>query len=369
MSKIPIAELAKEYGTPLFVINRSKLKHCVTRMQTLLPRVSPYYAVKANPHDEILKCFAKEMKIGFDVASQGEMERVLKFGADPKKVIFANTVKTPLGMKFAVAHGIERMTFDSEAELEKIAQHAPGAKVVVRIKVPNIGSVVELSIKFGAEPSDAIPLLIKAIKLGLQPVGVSFHVGSQCTRVENYLDALEIASIIFRDAKLKQIYLNLLDIGGGFPICHFDNDEDYFPKMAPVIARELDRLFEPSIQIISEPGRALVGPACTLIMSVIGKSIRNEKNWYYLDDGVYGDLSGQIFDHCKYQYKVLKKGEIHPSALAGPTCDSLDVLSMSEELPLLQVGDLVYIDNIGAYSNASGTHFNYIERAKVVVLD
>ncbi len=369
MSKISITELAKKHGTPLFIISRSKLKQCVTRMQTLLPRVNPYYAIKANPHDQILKCFAREMKIGFDVASQGEMDRVLKWGADPQKVIFANTVKTPSALKYAQAHGIERMTFDSESELEKIAQYAPGAKVIVRIKVPNIGSVVELSIKFGAEPSDAIPLMIKAIQLGLEPIGVSFHVGSQCTRVENYLDALEIASIIFRDAKLKQIHLSLLDIGGGFPITHFDHEEDYFARMGPVINRELERLFDPGIEIISEPGRALVGPACILIMSVIGQSIRNEKSWYYLDDGVYGDLSGQIFDHCKYQFKVLKKGETHPSALAGPTCDSLDVLSMSEELPILQMGDLVYVENIGAYSNASGTQFNYIESAKIKVLD
>src|SRR5208283_4146329 len=185
-SKIPIAALAKKHGTPLFILSRSKLAQQVKRFRALLPRVRPCYAVKANPHEEILKVFAKA-KLGFDVASRKEMELVLKCGGTPQRMIFANTIKNPNAMKFAMAKGIELMTFDTEYELYKIAEHAPGASVLVRIKVPNIGSVVELSIKFGVDPIDAIPLLIKAHRLGLKPVGVSFHVGSQCTHVENYL--------------------------------------------------------------------------------------------------------------------------------------------------------------------------------------
>ncbi len=367
-SKIPIATLAKKHGTPLFILSRSKLAQQVKRFRALLPRVHPCYAVKANPHEEILKVFAKA-KLGFDVASRKEMELVLKCGGIPQRMIFANTIKNPNAMKFAMAKGIELMTFDTEYELYKIAEHAPGASVLVRIKVPNIGSVVELSIKFGVDPIDAIPLLIKARRLGLKPVGVSFHVGSQCTHVENYLEAFEMASIIIRDARLKQIPLDILDIGGGFPIQHYDNDEDYFAKMAHTLRKELDRLFEPNIEIISEPGRALVGPAGILVMSVMGRSIRNNKHWYYLDDGVYGDLSGMIFDHCKYQFKVFRKGQTQISTLAGPTCDSLDVLGVSEELPQLEIGDLVYVENIGAYSNASATQFNCIAPAKVIAVN
>ena len=367
-SKILIAVLAKKHGTPLFIINRPKLVQLAKHFQSLLPRVIPCYAVKANPHEEILKVFAKN-KLGFDIASKKEMELVLKNGGSPHRMIFANTIKSPEAMRYAMAKGINVMTFDSEYELYKIAKYAPGARVLVRIKVPNVGSIVELSIKFGVDPIDAIPLLIKAHRLGLKPVGVSFHVGSQCTHVENYLEAFEMTSIIIRDARLKQIPLDILDIGGGFPIQHFDDDEDYFGKMAPTLRKELDRLFEPNIHIISEPGRALVGPAGTLVMSVMGRSIRNNKHWYYLNDGVYGDLSGMIFDHCKYQFKVFRKGLTHISTLAGPTCDSLDVLGVSEELPLLDIGDLVYVENIGAYSSASATHFNCIEPAKVIAVN
>jgi ornithine decarboxylase len=239
---------------------------------------------------------------------------------------------------------------------------------MVRIKVPNVGSVVELSIKFGAEPSDAVSLLLKAKRLGLNPVGISFHVGSQCTHGDNYLESFEICAILIREALAKQLPLELLDIGGGFPIRHFDSDEDWFKEMAPALQFELNRLFGRNLTIIAEPGRALVGPACVLVMSVIAKSIRNNKHWYFLDDGVYGALSGMIFDHAKYQFDVFKKGATQLTTLAGPTCDSLDVISNSEELPELEVGDLVYARNIGAYSLASATSFNGIPPARAVMV-
>ncbi|MGC8805490.1 MAG: type III PLP-dependent enzyme, partial [Candidatus Ratteibacteria bacterium] len=175
---------------------------------------------------------------------------------------------------------------------------------------------------------------------GLRPAGVSFHVGSQCLEISNFVEALEISSIIFHDALLKKIPLEILDIGGGFPIVHSDSEPDIFPQMAGRISTEIDRLFDKNIKIIAEPGRFLVGPACILVTRVIGKSIRNNKHWYYLDDGVYGCLSGIVYDHCKYQYKVFKKGPTQISTLAGPTCDSFDVISISEELPDLSSGTL-----------------------------
>lgn len=365
--KKQLINLVRRHNTPLFLISKSKLLNQLKRFQTLLPRVKPFYAVKSNCHPFILKTFA-EAGIGFDVASIYEMKTLLDMGVSPERMVFANTVKTPEALKFAASHNINLMTFDSEYELNKIARYAPQAKVLVRIKVPNVGSMVELSLKFGAEPPDAIPFLIKALKLGLKPVGVSFHVGSQNIHIENYLDALEIASIIFKDAHLKQIPLEILDIGGGFPIKHFDDEKDLFTITAASINKELNRLFSENIKIIAEPGRVLCGPAGILVMRVIGKSIRNNKHWYYLDDGVYGSLSGIVYDHCKYQYKVLKKGITQITTLAGPTCDSFDIISTSEELPELDIGDIVYVENIGAYSWATATNFNGLPPAKVVVI-
>lgn len=361
-----IKGLAGRHGTPLLAVSRSALLQQLARFRKALPRVDPYYAVKANPHPEILKVLAAA-GAGFDVASSAEMAAALAAGAAPDRLIFANTVKPAAALGAARKAGVTLTTFDSEYELDKIAAHSPGCRVAVRIKVPNIGSMVELSLKFGVDPADAIPFLIKAHKLGLKPVGVSFHVGSQCTNVSNYVEALEMAAIIVRDARLKQIPLELLDIGGGFPIRHFDTEEDPFEKMARGIAREIDRLLDPNLTVIAEPGRFIAGPAGTFIARVVGKAIRENKHWYYLDDGVYGGLSGMIFDHAKYQFRASGRGRPRLSALAGPTCDSLDIISRGEDLPDLEIGDLVWAKNVGAYSTASATSFNGIPPARVVM--
>ncbi len=359
-----LKDLARKHGTPLMLVSRSALRAQLERFRRALPRVEPFFAIKANAHPEVVKTMVAG-RAGFDVASAAELALVLAAGAKPQQIIFANTVKPVESIAYAAKKGVSLMTFDSGYELDKIAQYAPGARVLVRIKVPNVGSIVELSLKFGADPTDATSLLIKAYKLGLKPAGVSFHVGSQCSRLENYMEALEIAAIIVRDARLKQLPFEIIDIGGGFPISHFDHEEDHFEKLAPVLTKEIDRLFDRNIRIIAEPGRFLVGPAATLVMRVIGKAIRESKLWYYLDDGLYGSLSGQVFDHCKYQFRFLRGGSTQLSTLAGPTCDSFDIIARGEEIPELQLGDVVYVENIGAYSLASATSFNGMPMAKV----
>jgi ornithine decarboxylase len=362
-----LRDLARKYGTPLMLISRSVLRDQLDRFRRALPRVEPFFAIKANSHPEIIKTMVAA-RASFDVASVAEMNQVLAAKAKPSQIIFANTVKPVESIAHAAKKGVTLMTFDSEYELAKIAEHAPGARVLVRIKVPNVGSIVELSLKFGVDPADATSLMIKAFKMGLQPAGVSFHVGSQCTRVENYIEAMEMASIIARDARLKQLPFEIVDIGGGFPIPHFDYEDDPFDRLAPVLAKELDRLFDANVRIIAEPGRFLVGPAATLLMRVIGKAIRENKLWYYLDDGVYGSLSGQVFDHCKYQFQYLRGGHTQLSTLAGPTCDSFDIIARGEDVPELQIGDVVYVENIGAYSIASATTFNGMPMAKVLMI-
>ena len=362
-----LKDLVRRHGTPLVTISRSAILGQLERFREALPRVEPFYAVKANSHPEVLKTMVSA-GAGFDVASVAEMRAVLAAGARPNQIIFANTIKPAGAIAEAAKAGVDLMTFDSEYELDKIAEQAPSTRVIVRIKVPNVGSIVELSLKFGVEPADAIGLLIKAHKLGSRPAGVSFHVGSQCTHVENFIQALEMAAIIVRDARLKQLPLEIVDIGGGFPIAHFDHEEDPFVPAAGVIAKEIDRLFDPNVRIIAEPGRFLAGPAATLIMRVIGKAIRENKHWYYLDDGVYGGLSGLVFDHASYQFKVARGGRRQLSTLAGPTCDSFDIIARGEDLPELEIGDVVYVDNIGAYSVASATNFNGLPPPKVVMV-
>ncbi len=362
-----LPRLAKRHGTPLFVISRTILLDQVKRFRKFLPRVKPYYAMKANPTPALVKTLA-DAGCGFDVASLPEIDWALAAGATPDRLIFANTMKRPEAIAAARRRGVKLMTFDSANELEKIARKSRGAAVVVRIKVPNVGSAVELSLKFGCDPSEALPLLLHARDLGLKPRGISFHVGSQCTHGDNYLEAFELAKIILNDALLKGMALSLVDIGGGFPIRYFDADEDWFAAMAPALRMELDRLFPPHIDIIAEPGRSLAGPSAFLVMSVIGKSVRSGKPWCFLDDGLYGCLSGMMFDHAKYAFSVSRTGETQLTTLAGPTCDSIDIISSSEELPDLQAGDLVVAANIGAYSIAHATHFNGIPPAKAIMV-
>jgi len=362
-----LLDFARKEGTPLVLISRDALRRQVARFRKRLPRVVPHYAIKANSHPEIVATMVAE-GVNFDVASIAEMTAVLDAGAKPEQIIFANTIKPVDSIRQAAARGVDLMTFDNECELDKIAEHAPGARVLVRICVPNIGSIVELGLKFGVDPSDAISLLIKAYKLGLRPMGLSFHVGSQCLRAENYIEALEIASIIARDAKLKQLPFEIVDIGGGFPVMKSADEEDPFDRMAAVVSAELDRLFDPNLRIIAEPGRFFVGPAVTLITSVVGKAIRENKNWYYLDDGVYGTLSAQVFDHAKFDFQSVRDGATRLCTLAGPTCDSFDIIARGVEMPELDVGDLVYVERIGAYSTASATTFNGMPAAKAVVI-
>ncbi len=364
-----IRQTLKKHTSPIMLIRRNVLEKQYQRFRTYLPRLVPYYAIKANPHPEIIKTF---MRLGahFDVASAHEMNLVLSLGAAPQKIIFANTIKSIEDIQTAYKRRVSLMTFDNEPELYKIAKHAPGARVIVRIKVDNVGSLVELSLKFGADPEHAVFLLRKAKALGLTPEGISFHVGSQCTNAENYLHALEVSAEIFKEAKQEGLVLNTLDIGGGFPIRHSDNDKHpVFETMARTIRAELARLFDKKIRFIAEPGRFLVGPAGILVTQVIGRTFRNNKNYYYLNDGIYADFSGIVFDHSKYELKTLRRGQKFLSTVAGPTCDSFDTISLSEELPELDVGSVVYAKNIGAYSSASAVpSFNGFAPAKILVV-
>ncbi|MFC1666478.1 type III PLP-dependent enzyme [Candidatus Omnitrophota bacterium] len=364
-----IRAMLKKHRSPFMLIRKSVLEKQYRRFRKHLPDVMPYYAIKANPDPRIIKTFVK-LGSGFDVASATEMKHVLRLGASSSKIIFANTIKSNEDIESARRRKVRLMTFDNESELYKLAKYCPNARVLVRIKVANEGSVVELSLKFGADSDQAFFLLRKAKALGLVPAGVSFHVGSQSTNVENYLQALELSANIFREAKKNGLPLKIMDIGGGFPIQHFDNEIGInFERMTSQIKKQMKELFDRNVKFIAEPGRFFAGPAGILVTQVIGRTFRNNKNYYYINDGIYGDFSGIVFDHCRYEFKTLRRGQKFLSALAGPTCDSLDTLSMNEEIPELYVGDVIYVKNIGAYSCASATPgFNGFPPAKIIMV-
>lgn len=359
--------LVERHGSPLLVVDRSRLVQEYQHFRHLLPRVRLYYAIKANPHPDIIRTF-HELGGCFDVASEGEMRHVLAQGVEPDRIIFANTIKRPEALAFARQSGVDFVTFDSEPELYKLAKHAPGCRVLCRAKVGNGGSQVDLSLKFGVDAEQVVPLLCKARALGLRAEGISFHVGSQCADYGNYLAAFELTAGLVAEANRRGLPLTTVDIGGGFPIRQHAGEHVTVQNFGARMRRDLDRLFPASIELIAEPGRGLVGPAGTLVTRVVGRAIRNNMNYYYLDDGVYGDLSGIVFDHSQYEFKALKRTPKFLSVLAGPTCDSFDTIARGIELPELEVGDVVYVPNIGAYSCASAVTFNGIPPAKVLVV-
>ncbi len=375
MAKLSTLEkLADENGTPLFIVDHDIIRKNYEDFNKLLPRVQIFYAVKANSDPQIVKTLY-DMGSSFDVASMNEFLLVhenIKDLPDKdrqkfiwEKIIYANPIKD-----IATLQELDEykplVTFDNIEEIHKIKQHAPNAGLVLRIKVPNTGAMVELSSKFGADPGSSVELIEEAHKQGLVVEGLSFHVGSQTTNFDNYIQALSVASGIIKEAKLKGYEkLKIVDIGGGFP-APYDVNVEPFQELARKLNSELDRLFDDSIEIIAEPGRFMVATACTAIASVIGKADRDGKRCYYINDGVYHTFSGIIFDHCKYHLQAFKTGPRQICSVFGPTCDALDTISLTEELPDLNIGELVYSENIGAYSRASSTWFNGFPPAKII---
>jgi ornithine decarboxylase len=335
--------------------------------------VQAYYAVKANPAPEIVKTLY-HAGASFDVASLPEFglvyENIRHLSAKEQqdfiwdKIIYANPIK-PKPTLETLDQYKPLVTYDNPSELHKILQYAPHAGLVLRLRVPNTGSMVELSSKFGCDPGEAVGLIDEAFRIGLVVEGLSFHVGSQCTNFDNFVQALNMASAVMREAKSRGHEIRILDIGGGFPV-PYDRHVKPFSALARLINAEIKRLFPADLEILAEPGRFLVATAATLVARVIGKAVRDGKTCYYIDDSVYHTFSGIIFDHCQYHIKSFKKGPTEICAVFGQTCDGLDTVSQSESLPDLEIDDLVYSENIGAYSNASSTWFNGFPPAKVV---
>ena len=373
MNEKTLLALAKQHGTPLFVVDHDELRKNYATFRKHFPRVQIYYAVKVNSAPAIVDTFYK-LGGSFDVASMQEFHTVHQFirklPAKQRqefiwdKVIYANPIK-PIETLEELDRYKPLVTYDNHEEVKKIAEHAPHAGLALRLRVPNTGSMVELSSKFGALPGEAVDLIAYAHEQGLVVEGLSFHVGSQCTNPENYVQSIHLCAGIFAEAKSRGFNLRLLDIGGGFPAA-YDPSVPKFGDLAKKINHEIDRLFDKDIEILAEPGRFLVASAGTAISKIIGKAVRSGKLCYYVDDGVYHTYSGVIFDHCTYHLKSFKKGPTQICAVFGPTCDALDTISLAEQLPDLELGEYLYSQNIGAYSAASSTHFNGFPPAKVV---
>ncbi len=351
----------KRPQTPCLVVDLDVVRERYASLREALPLAQIFYAVKANPAPEIISLLIK-LGASFDVASRFEADLCLDLGADPARISYGNTIKKASDIAYAYGRGIRQFTFDAEAELEKLAKHAPGSRVVARIFVPNGGAEWPLSRKFGCAPDMARDLLLAAEQKGLKAYGIAFHVGSQQTKPEAWDKAVGLAAQVFKELDEQGIDLDLINLGGGLPARYRDpvNDvSEYGRQVMHAMTRHFGN-YLPEMMI--EPGRYLVADAGILqseVVLIARKTYDDPTRWVYLDIGRFGGLAETEGEAIRYPLRTdagsgadaLK--ETGPVVLAGPTCDSADILyeKSGYEMPLdLEVGDKVQICSTGAYT-------------------
>ncbi len=338
------------HRTPVLHIDLERLRGNYRDVMRIFgERLEIYYAVKANRDPRVLRTVLEEGG-GLDVASMTEVKLGIEAGCAPERMVFSNPIKAPWEIEMAYGLGIRMFAADSDVEIAKLAKLAPGCDVYARIDVPNKGSVWPLSGKFGVEKHEAKHLLVEAKRAGLHPVGVTFHVGSQCLNPENWAFAIDYCKEVFDACAAEGIALTLLNLGGGLPAMEKMTNPPPVDEIGRGIMERIGRLFDPSVRVLIEPGRHLVATAGTLTATVIGEAVRRGENWIYLDIGVY---NGLMEIHEKFPYEVRtdhEDRERRAYVLAGPTCDSVDVIFNDITLPRLALGDKVHFMNAGAYT-------------------
>lgn len=373
-----------------FVCDLGEVARKLQEWVRLLPCIYPHYAIKCNPDAAIVRLLAA-CGIGFDFASKQEIETVLALGVDPSRIIFANPCKQASALRLAARRGVQKMTFDNVEELHKIQRLCPDADLIVRLAVDDSQSICQFNSKFGARMDDIDCLLDTCKELGLNLVGVSFHVGSGCGSAEPFVDAVRRSRQVFNMAAEKGFELSLLDVGGGFP------GHDYggvtFEEIADALTTSIGEHFPPSsgVRVIAEPGRYFSSQSHTLAVSVIAKRVLDEELTklsaagpdlcvegnttaveeerdgvpavaYYISDGVYGSFNCCVFDHAEVEPRLVQQraadAPLVPSKFFGPTCDSIDVVLKCYDVLDLHVGEWVYFHNMGAYTRSAASGFN-----------
>ncbi|XP_041361185.1 ornithine decarboxylase-like [Gigantopelta aegis] len=370
----------KHSEDPFFLVDLGDIIIKYHTWKELFPRVHPFYAVKCNTDHTVIKLLA-DLGASFDCASKIEIKTILNLGVSPSRIIYANPCKQESFIRYAAKHNVNTMPFDNEAELCKIKQFFPEARLVLRILPPgNFKVQVRVGDKFGCDPKNAANLLTKAKELGLNVVGICFHIGSGVEKAEAYASAVEHAYYVFELGREMGFKFELLDVGGGFP--GVENTTLTFREIADVLNTALDKYFPEGagVKIIAEPGRYFVASAFTLAVNVIAKrmapqdkpdcddgqemlaSPNSEPGYmYYVNDGLFGSFGNLLFDHDTVQPRVVRDcvdETMFTSTIWGPTCCGVDLIVEDYRLPELHVGDWLFFENMGAYSVCLSTSFN-----------
>lgn len=350
---------------PYLFLDKDVIREKVATIGKNIANSRVFYAVKANPDIEVLR-FLNELGIGFEIASEGELRILSSLGVDASRIITSNPVKTLKFLHEAAVYGIKYYAFDSKSEADKIAKYAPNSNLYIRLSVSNEGSEWPLSKKFGVEIEDALNLLLYAKEKGLNPVGITFHVGSQCNNVYNWNAALDKAKELFEMANGKGMNLSILNIGGGYPIRYTKQviEIDTIEKKVNSVLRQK---FSDEIEVFIEPGRAVIGDAGVFVSTVVGKAARGDENWLYIDVGVFNGLMESV-GGIKYKYIVGSRNEPKNWTIAGPSCDSFDVIDHGVELPEPEIGNLILILSAGAYTISYASEFNGFSIPKTVLV-
>ena len=365
---------ARRFDRPTLVLSREAVRYQYRALASGLGRAHIHYAVKANPQREVLQTLISEGS-GFDAASRGEIELCLSLGAKPEQISFGNTIKRASDIVFAYENGITLFAADAEAELEKIAAHAPGVQVYIRLLVGATGADWPLSRKFGCTPPMALPLMAKAVELGLKPVGLSFHVGSQTRNASMWRDTLDQVAAVWREAQAAGYGLSLINIGGGFPAT-YEYEVEAPNAYAVQVMDMVNERFADATYVMAEPGRGMVAEAGVIaaeVMLVSRKSDDDLHRWVYLDIGKFSGLAETMDEAIRYSFVTDRDHEdMAPCIVAGPSCDSADVLYEKRPVMLpvgLAAGDRIMIKSCGAYTTTySSVCFNGFPPLDVLVV-
>lgn len=374
----PRVDAAWREQTPLLVLEPRRAVAAHRRLRNAMPYAGTRYAVKALDHPDLIAALAAD-GAGFDVAGPEELDLVLAAGVPIERIVHTHPVKTAADIADAAARGVALFVVDSAGEIDKFAAlELPGVRVLVRLSYPNPAAVSDLSAKFGVPPDRAEPLVQHAVAAGVPVAGFAFHVGSQLDDVAAFTHATASTLALIDDLECRLgVRFDVLDIGGGFPVAYTHQVatvEDVGAALAPLLLPRLGRL-----SVLTEPGRLLAAESMTLLSRVIGVGERDDGAWAYLDDGVYGSWSNVVFERLtpllftasELAGPVAVEAAAPPrrTTLAGPTCDSTDVVARDLLLPPLAIGDLVASPTMGAYTSVTATRFNGRPTARILVLD
>jgi ornithine decarboxylase len=364
-----IEHLVSRYGSPLLLIDAGRVRAQYARLSAALPGVDLHYAIKCLPHPSVVATL-RDAGGFFDLATNGEVDLVRRLGVAAGRCIHTHPIKRDGDIRTALSYGVSHFVVDNPDELRKFAKYRNRVSLLIRVAFRSAEAVCDLSRKFGCSPESVPGLLSLASELRIRVAGLSFHAGSQAGSPQMHVEAIGVCRQLMSAAARQGHALSVLDIGGGFPIDYAKGPEGFsIEEFCAPIRRALDSI-DPAVRIIGEPGRYIAAPCAISVSSVMGRAERDGRWWYYLDDGLYGSYSGQVFDHAKYPIEPLSaSGPKFPSVLAGPTCDSIDVIREDIDLPKLGEGALVEGRIMGAYTWASATEFNFFPKTTVLALD